>query len=262
MGARTRRLVFGEVAELYDASRPTYPEAIIDDLAAWAADGDGPPRALEVGAGTGKATRLLTQRGVAVLAIEPSPEMAAIARRSTAASGRVEVRESDFEHTELGGRTFPLVYAAQAWHWVTQPAGYARARAALRGGGRLVAFWNRPVWGRSAIRTALDAAYDRYAADMPPGIARPIDRFDADEDWVSEIAAADGFAEPEVRGYDWSLRYTPAEYVDLITTHSEIRLLADDRRAALLAAVGEAITANGGVLELPMHVRACIARAH
>jgi hypothetical protein len=53
---RPRRLALGEVAGLYDRARPGYPAALIDDLVNWAQPG---ARALEVGAGTGKATRLL-----------------------------------------------------------------------------------------------------------------------------------------------------------------------------------------------------------
>ena len=71
---RPRRLVFGEVAGLYDRARPGYPASLIDDLVRWAQPG---ARALEIGAGTGKATRLLAARGVSVLGIEPSAEMAA-----------------------------------------------------------------------------------------------------------------------------------------------------------------------------------------
>ena len=53
--AREQRLVFGEVAEQYDRSRPSYPDAMVDDLVELAGLGPG-CRALEVGAGTGKAT--------------------------------------------------------------------------------------------------------------------------------------------------------------------------------------------------------------
>jgi tRNA G46 methylase TrmB len=63
---RERRLVFGEVAELYDS----YPPALVDDLVAMAGL-DGGQAVLEVGAGTGKATVLFAQRGIPVLAIEP-----------------------------------------------------------------------------------------------------------------------------------------------------------------------------------------------
>ncbi len=55
--ANDQRLAFGSVAELYDRARPSYPEALVDDVIAFA--GVMPPtRLLEVGAGTGKATRL------------------------------------------------------------------------------------------------------------------------------------------------------------------------------------------------------------
>ena len=88
---RERRLVFGEVAELYDRHRPTYPAELIDDLVALAGLDASRP-VLEVGAGTGKATVLFAQRGIPVLAIEPSPEMAAIAGRAAAGrAGSVEI---------------------------------------------------------------------------------------------------------------------------------------------------------------------------
>jgi ubiquinone/menaquinone biosynthesis C-methylase UbiE len=79
---RQQRLVFGEVAELYDRARAGYPEALIDDVISFAG-GDGPSlRALEVGAGTGKATMGFATRGLEILALEPSADMAAVARRN------------------------------------------------------------------------------------------------------------------------------------------------------------------------------------
>jgi hypothetical protein len=53
--------VFGEVAELYDQARPSYPAVLFDDVIAFAPQS---PRVLEVGAGTGKATVLLAERGL------------------------------------------------------------------------------------------------------------------------------------------------------------------------------------------------------
>ncbi len=47
-----RRLVFGDVAEQYDRARPSYPEAMVDDLVALGAIRPA-ARLLEVGAGTG-----------------------------------------------------------------------------------------------------------------------------------------------------------------------------------------------------------------
>jgi SAM-dependent methyltransferase len=265
MGERPRRLVFGEIAELYEARRPSYPAALIDGLVAWAAHGVESPAALEVGAGTGKATRLMSARGVAVTAIEPSAEMAAVARRqAVAGGGAVDPIESDFEHADLGGRRFPLVYAAQAWHWVAVPRGYELARAALIDGGRLVPFWNRPAWERSELRAALDEV---YAAHVPPDLGRgpyhpSVSRTSSEhEQWAEQIAEVEGLGDPEVREYQWSIDYTAAEYAGLVATHSETRLLGDEARQQFLTALERAIEDHGGAFTLPMRTFACIAVA-
>ena len=88
--------------------RPGYPAELFDLVMAYA--GQPVRTALEIGAGTGKATRLLAARGVSILGIEPSAEMAAYARAATVATGNVEIIESDFERWRPGGRTFPLVW--------------------------------------------------------------------------------------------------------------------------------------------------------
>ncbi|MFZ1996994.1 MAG: class I SAM-dependent methyltransferase, partial [Solirubrobacteraceae bacterium] len=127
---RERRLVFGEVAELYDRHRPTYPPALIDDLIA-AAGLDGSQPVLEVGAGTGKATVLFAVRGIPVVAVEPSAEMAAVAGRNGGRFAHVEIEQSDFETWDPRARRFPLVFSAQAWHWVTPAVGRVKARDVL-----------------------------------------------------------------------------------------------------------------------------------
>lgn len=258
--------MFGEVAELYEAMRPSYPDALVDDLAAWAGDGVRRAVAVEIGAGTGKATRLVAARGVAVTAIEPSAEMGEVARRVTTAQGvPIELIQSDFEHADLSGRRFPLLYAAQAWHWVTVPDGYHRARAALIDGGRLVPFWNRPAWDRSDMRAALDHVYSTLlpaalgGGPWVPSLAVPISAME--RDWAEQITSAGGFAEPEVREYPWSIDYTAEQYVGLVATHSEIRLLDEAARTRFLAAIGTAIDDHGGAFTLPMRTVACVARA-
>jgi SAM-dependent methyltransferase len=259
-----RRLVFGEVAELYHRRRPGYPAALVDDLVDWAGEGGGAPNALEVGAGTGKATQLLAARGVTVLAIEPSVEMAAVARRVTEELGDVVIVESDFEHWRPAGRTFPLVYAAQAWHWVDQETGYAHAREALAPGGRLAAFWNRPAWGDTKLREALSAAYRRTIPDLrPDGPMHPDNDATAIDDthWPGRIAATEGLADPRRRIYRWATEYTAQEYVELLETMSEVRVLGERERGALLQAVRETIEGHGDRLTMPMVVLMELARA-
>jgi SAM-dependent methyltransferase len=96
--ARERSRLFDEQAEAYDRFRPTYPDAVIDELL-------GPVPAgldvLDVGCGTGIASRQIAQRGAKVLGVELAPRMAEIAR-----GHGVEVEIAAFEGWDAAGRTF------------------------------------------------------------------------------------------------------------------------------------------------------------
>jgi SAM-dependent methyltransferase len=253
--------VFGQVAERYDRVRPAYPSALVDEVIALTAGGP----ALEVGAGTGKATVMFAQRGVAVDAVEPSAEMASIARRRCADFPGVTIAETDFEDWHGDRHAYALVFSAQAWHWVSPDVKYVRAREALADGGLLAAFWNRPDWSRCEMRDELADAYQRTAPDfgrdpgpMHPGSEIAPDRW---EDWDAEIAAAAGLGDPQTRFYEWTAEYTAQRYVELIaTTHDHI-LLDDTTRDALLEAVGDVIGRHGGSLSLPLVTKLCLARA-
>ena len=258
---RERRLVFGEVADLYDQHRPAYPDQLIDDVIAMA-NLDRAHAVLEVGAGTGKATAMFAARGIPVVGVEPSAEMVAIARRNCSRYSDVVFEQSDFEQWDSRGRRFPLLFSAQAWHWVDQPAGYAKACQTIAPTGLFAAFWNRVAWQRAELRAALLEEYERIVPDlstdgpMHPANLTP----DTEQDWEGEIAAVDGLCEPELRHYEWEENYSPAHYVGLLSTLSEIRLLDAARRAALLDAVAAVIAAHGGWLSLPMRTRLNVAR--
>jgi len=257
-----RRLVFGEVADLYNRNRPSYPAALIEDLISETEVGEG-VRALEVGAGTGKATTLFGAQGVPVLAIEPSPGMAAIARRNCAGFANVEIVESDFERWDPRGEGFGLLYSAQAWHWIDPELRYRRARAALVAGGLLAAFWNRPAWGASPLRDALSAVYRREAPDLATDGPMHPDNLAPDDDsgWPDEVAATDVFGHAEVRLYEWSHEYSGEDYAGLVATLSETRLLDEPARAALLGGVRAAIDEHGGLLAMPFATHVRLARA-
>ena len=82
---------FDTAAELYALARPGYPLGLFDDLAATTDLQGATARVLEVGAGTGQATRGLVARGWSVVALEPGRELAATARRVLGGSAGVEV---------------------------------------------------------------------------------------------------------------------------------------------------------------------------
>jgi SAM-dependent methyltransferase len=255
-----RRLTFGGVAELYDRARPSYPVSLVEDVIELA----GADRALEVGAGTGKATVLFAERGVSVVALEPSAEMAAVARANCARYPTVRIEQLDFERWEPGGERFPLLYAAQAWHWVRPEERYPRAREALIDGGLVAPFWTRVRWEECPLREALRAAYDGAGAEQTPSDAMD-PRRPADDDWQArwkrEIDGAAGFHQPETRVYHWTQDYSTDEYVALLSTHSAQLIRDAPAREALLGAIRETIIARGGAVRIPYATELCLARA-
>ena len=255
-----RRLSFGGVADLYDQARPSYPSALVDDVLEYAGAGEG-DRAVEVGAGTGKATVLFAARGLNVVAIEPSAEMAAIARRNCEGYPNVRIEETGFERWRPNGHNFRLLFSGQAWHWIAPDVRYVAARAALEEGGALAAFWNVPDWSASDLREELGEVYRRHGRDGDTDDPMNPRTRSGEVDWASEIAGASGFDGAEVRRYPWQSDYTTAEYLDLLGTHSACLVLDPPEREGMLTDIGAAIDGRGGGFRMHFESLLCLARA-
>ncbi len=255
-----RRLSFGSVAGLYDRSRPSYPEALVDDALEFAGAGES-DRAVEVGAGTGKATVLFAARGLDIVAIEPSAEMADVARRNCAGYENVTIEQTEFERWRPPGQEFRLVFSGQAWHWISPEVRYVAARAALVDGGALAVFWNRPDWSACDLREELGEAYQRNGRAGDSDDPMNPKQGPEDDDWSTLMARTSGFDAAEVRGYRWHWDYTTAEYLDLLGTHSACLVLDPPEREQLLTDIAAVIDGRGGSFRMNFVTRLCLARA-
>lgn len=254
-----RRLLFGTVAERYDAARPSYPAELIDDVVAFVPT--PAPDVLEVGAGTGKATLMLAARETDVVAIEPGDGMVKVLRRNCAGLDNVTIDQTSFEEFEPAGRTFDVVAAAQSWHWVSGDR-YDRAASLLRPDGAIALFWNLATLRDSPLRRAITAAYRDHASGsslhVPPTV---YDSYDAEHrTWAAEIDASGRFGSVVRRTYWWSATYDGREYADMTGTHSDHLLLTDTERQRLADAVTAAIDAHGGGITLDYGTELLLAR--
>jgi len=121
----------------YTRFRPSYPAEAIDAIL----DGLGDPASIvaaDVGAGTGISARLLADRGVRVIAIEPNEAM----RAGAESHPLVESREGIGEATGLNDASVNLVLCAQAYHWMDPPRACVEFARVLKPGGRLALMWN------------------------------------------------------------------------------------------------------------------------
>jgi SAM-dependent methyltransferase len=143
---------FDLVARSYDAVRMSYPAALFDDMFDYA----GSPavrRALEIGCGTGQATKPVATRGVFIVCVEPGPNLAKLAQQNLAKFNNVRVVCSAFEEWSLEPEPFDLIFSANAIHWVNRRMRTRKTAKALRPGGTLAIFRSSPLRSHSAIES-------------------------------------------------------------------------------------------------------------
>jgi SAM-dependent methyltransferase len=241
--AQERSRLFDRQAEAYDRFRPTYPDAVIDELL-------GPVPAgldvLDVGCGTGIASRQIAQRGAKVLGVELGPRMADIAR-----GHGVEVEIAAFEGWDAAGRTFDRVTSAQAWHWLDLPIATAKAASVLRPGGRLGLIWNAGCQPDD-LADALEGVYESV---VPPGGHRLFRGYAADRlsdfktglgSEIDAVSAVPHFGAPTEKWFPWTRVYQRDEWLDQLVSRSDHAALEPAVRERLFAAVGSAIDDQGG----------------
>jgi SAM-dependent methyltransferase len=241
--AQERSRLFDQQAEAYDRFRPTYPDALIDELL-------GPVPAvlnvLDVGCGTGIASRLMAQRGAKVLGVELAPRMADIAR-----SHGIEVEIAAFEGWDAAGRTFDRVTSAQAWHWLDLPIATAKAASVLRPGGRLGLIWN----AGSQPDDLADALEEVYASVVPRGGHRLFRGYAADRSSdlkaglgpeIHAISAVPDLGVPTEKWFRWTREYQRDEWLGQLVSRSDHAALEPAVRDRLFEAIGAAIDDQGG----------------
>lgn len=148
-----RALSFGVKAGAYERFRPGYPVELFDLVMAYV--GRPVRTALEIGAGTGKATRLFAQRGVTVTASEPDEGMLAELRQHVPA--HVKTVRAAFEDLQPGER-YGLVYAAAALHWTKPEGRWSRMAALLEPGGVFASFGGPVRLADPSVEEAVRAA--------------------------------------------------------------------------------------------------------
>jgi SAM-dependent methyltransferase len=241
--------VFNEVPELYDRVRPGYPDELLADLVAIAGL-DGRSSVLEVGCGTGQATRSLAALGCSVTAIEPGPGMAALARQRLAMFGNVTVETSTFEEWDDRGGRFDVLVAASAWHWVEPTIGWRRAHEVLRPGGWMALLGNvvvrRP--GEPEMYAETADLHERFFPGNADWGHPPLedDVRATDEGWGLVEDPGDLFGPTIVRWYPTVQWFDGGGLADLLRSTSIYRRLDRDVREPLLDAIADRIRTRTG----------------
>lgn len=246
-----RRLSFNEVAEIYDKVRPTYPaelfDALFDVLPA-------EPELVEVGPGTGQATRDLLARGASVHATEIAPAMAA-KLQANLPSGRLRVGVGDFEVFDIEASSADAVFSANAYHWISPTAQTDRPARILRPGGvvAIVDLIQVDASEDHGFFAAAQSIYERYGEGHkgPPPPTR-----DQVEPLLRAVLEADRrFEHVAVHRYDWDHTYSAPDYRNLMLSYSSTQMMNELDRLGLLDDIESLIRNDfGGTVTRPLVV--------
>jgi SAM-dependent methyltransferase len=230
------RRLFGLDPAAYELGRPGHADEVYDVLRERCGLRPG-TKVLEVGPGTGQATRrLLELGGKPLVAIEPDSALADLLRERL--GDRAEIRQSTLEDADLED-DFDLAAAASSFHWVDEDVGLTRFRDALRPGGWVALWWtsfgdaNRPDPFRDAIEPLMQEL-PRSPSAVEGG--RPF-AHDA-ENRIDALGRA-GFDEVAPRRIEWAHTWDTQGIRGLFGSFSPVLSLAPDRREAFLDSIAE-----------------------
>lgn len=230
---------FGAAAATYEQGRPDYPVEAV----AWLLEAaERHPRVVDIGAGTGKLTRVVAALGADVIAVDPDASMLDVLRASVPG---VETMVGAAERLALPDESVDAAVLGQAWHWVEPVAGSAELGRVLKPGGILGLIWNirdeSVPWVARLTAIMKGSHAEEMLASGPPTVATP-------------------FTALEERAWRWSRRVTRETLTAMVFSRSYIITASADERAriqreveALLDEVG---AVGDAVVELPYVTRA------
>lgn len=215
---------FEPAAEEYDAARPSYPAGVFDTLGALTG-----LRVLDVGAGTGIATRTLLAREARVIAVDPGREMLL---RAVAHSPTLPAVVADGVALPVLAGSIDLVCFAQSWHWLDPRTRVSEIHRALCPGGRWAGWW-------SHARADAEAWFDRYWSTIErrcPGTHRS----QRDTDWGATVTG--GFEVGTRLVFPWLREVSVHDWMTDQASHSYVVNLSPDARAQLLSELREIVS--------------------
>ena len=231
-----RSLSFGSAAAAYERGRPSYPPEAIDWLLP-----AGAHQVLDLGAGTGKLTTRLVERGLDVVAVDPIPDMLEVLRD---ALPETRALLGTAEEIPLPNNSVDAVLVAQAWHWVDPARAIPEVARVLRPGGRLGLVWN--------------------TRDERLGWVRELGEIIGSDDDGGrlDVTLPAPFTDLERHRVEWTNYLTPQALIDLVASRSYCITSPAEVRTKTLEAVRELLAthpalANSTGLALP-YVTVCI----
>ncbi len=242
-----KRLTFNEDIENYEKWRPTYCDELFKDIIAYSQIEQG-KKAIEIGIGTGQATRHLLETGCELTAIELGKDLAEYSKLKFQEYKNFTVCNTAFEEYEYSEGSIDLIYSATAFHWIPEEVGYPKVSKLLKPNGTLALFWNRPFVSRDddELHQNIQSIYQKYRPSNSNIMEHDAERYEC----LKKTIQAYGFSELEFKLYHLTRTFSSSDYIALLNTYSDHRAMPSTTRVLFEKEIREAILRYGDVLNV------------
>lgn len=235
---------FDNAANEYERIRPAYLPAIFTDILSYKPL-NANATVLEIGMGTGTATKPFLETGCHLVGVEPGENLAKTAAGKYSGYDNFSMCTQSLQDYVCPEENFDLIYAATAFHWIPEEYGYKRVFSLLKKGGAFARFRYHAGsdQGRPALVEKIQALYREYMKRE-----KPAEFGDADAKAIADIAAKYGFTETKYALYHTTKDFTADQYMSLLHTYPDHMKLPEPQRSKLFDGIHSAIMRNGGMI--------------
>lgn len=244
-----RKESFDNVAQIYDRIRPCYPPELISDIIENTKVTEK-SNILEIGAGTGKATLQLAEKGLRVHCVEPGQNLVNILLDKCCAYPVISADIASFEQWETQNyEAYDLVCSAQAFHWIDPEIRYKKSHSLLKDKGHLALFWYTPGEGSSEAKEEIEKAITACISEYSKRDENGKTFQDIKKEREEEIASSGLFDRIKVFQYEIEQKHDAESYIDVINSYSAYAVLKEETKSMLNDKIKDIILKHGGYIK-------------
>ncbi|MFZ6036086.1 MAG: class I SAM-dependent methyltransferase [Patescibacteria group bacterium] len=239
---------FSTIPEQYDKARLDYPPQMFRDLLKYSQLKKTSP-ILEIGIGTGKASKPLVRRGNSFVANDLSKELVGIAKRNLKRYKKARYVIGPFENVRLPKNHFGLIYSAQTFHWIKPSIQFSKTHSLLKPGGTLALMWNFNYYDRGIGKWALQL-HKKYSS-AKGGKANEI---------IERLRRHPNFSHATLKEYHRVIPMTKDDYISMQTSFSWYLTLSAIRKQQALNEIIQQLKRYPRKLRIPIRTKLVMAK--
>jgi len=235
---------FENSASIYNDFSSQYPDILFDQIQHLTNIKPG-DHLLEIGSGSGRATKKFSERRFKIECIEPGSKLVSLAKKSVEHNPHITFFNGIFEEWPVRVHSFDMVFSAQSFHWVDKAIKYQRVADALKDEKYLSLFWNIHFNNGSEQMNALTSLCKSY--DVLTLMTST--QMEAEIQYnLSEITESNLFTNPVVYTFPWSSNETPQHFINFLNTGYGYQDLTKSSKRELDKRIHKIFDESGGII--------------